>query len=189
MTRKKKDTSEATAARWTRMKERQCDDEPDAEVCNQSQVGEMMQTDDPRIHLRSTRHVEEIAAGLYLVHNPSVIVCEKCQIIVKNPVAHFENNNHKVRNEEVLCLVKNKIAGIQQDSDWMIHASSVVEALPFIPVFDGWKCNACHKCTKHAHNLDCCEVWSTKDVQKVKIRRFGEGASKRRYTYGIGDIS
>jgi len=126
------------------------------------------------------RRVEELGAGLYLVHDPLVIVCEKCQILVSNPVGHLESKNHKVRNSEVIRLIESKISGIEQESHWMCSSSPVVDALPFIPVLDGWKCTSCKKCTQHAQNLDCCEVWTrTRDVQKVKIQRFGEGAYKR----------
>lgn len=93
----------------------------------------------------ATRKIDELASSLYLVSCPCVVVCETCAVMVKSPVGHLSGPSHRVKNPVVLSFVEEKLSGVHLDNDWMNWPHGAIDALPFIPVQDGWKCLACGK--------------------------------------------
>ena len=174
MPKKKKNTSAAAAARWVNA------------ACvpvktSGSQATPMEVGVSPASAFPSaTRRVTELASSLFLVSDPSVIVCRRCMELTVDPISHLENN-HKA-DKVVIDIVKRSLEGVELDNSWLSSRSvSLIEALPFFEVVDGCKCTSGGKTMEHAKNLDCCDVRRNGgDVEKVRIQRcIRSGACKK----------
>ncbi len=111
MARKKKDTSAATAARWSRRRDLSSDGIIQSEVVGERALTDLVEpycsqlpfptesmqvvdsvaapstaSSDGCPDHEAGRRVEELGDGLYLVHDPIIIVCEKFEILVSKPV-------------------------------------------------------------------------------------------------------
>ncbi len=189
--KKKKDMSAAYSARWSNRRSsregdveaeeqllsRNCGHFPDRGLFEGSEALRDVRVDS--VIPLSTRNVQQLPSGLYLVDNPNAIICKRCLVVVMDPIRHLQGDSHRA-DQAVIDLVEEKLKEIDLNNT-TFHAAGVMEALPFIEVIDGWKCRSCGKCTEHAKNLGCCDVWrSTAEVEKVRLQRcIGRGSVLR----------